>query len=61
MPLCEIITSNDEIINQSIESWAGYIKEQTLAVEIKNSSDGFEGQNDMKIESGTFKFKITKF
>ena len=55
------ILSNDEIINQSIESWAGYIKEQTLAVEIKNSSDGFEGQNDMKIESGTFKFKITKF
>lgn len=55
------ILSNDEIINQSIKSWTEYIKEQTLAVEIKNSSDGFEGQNDMKIESGTFKFKITKF
>ena len=55
------ILSNDEIINQSIESWAEYIKEQTLAVEIKNSSDAFEGQNDIKIEYGTFKFKITKF
>ena len=55
------ILSDDEIINQSIESWAEYIKEQTLAVEIKNSSDAFEGQNDIKIESGTFKFKITKF
>ncbi|WP_236869969.1 isoleucine--tRNA ligase [Candidatus Bandiella numerosa] len=55
------IFSDDEIINQSVDSWTEYIKEQTLAVEIKNSSDGFEGQNDMKIESGTFKFKITKF
>jgi isoleucyl-tRNA synthetase len=32
------ILSDDEIINQSIESWAEYIKEQTLAVEIKNTA-----------------------
>jgi isoleucyl-tRNA synthetase len=55
------IASDDEIINQSIENWAEYIKEQTLIDEMKN---GFEessgGQKNIIIESGSFNLKITK-
>ena len=55
------IVSDDVMINQSIENWTEYIKEQTLVDEIKN---GFEevlgGQKNIIIESGSFNLKITK-
>ncbi|MFK7761486.1 MAG: isoleucine--tRNA ligase [Candidatus Midichloriaceae bacterium] len=55
------IASDDEIINQSIENWTEYIKEQTLVAEIKNGfEESSEEQKNIIIESGSFNLKITK-
>lgn len=55
------ITSDDNIINQSIKNWIEYIKEQALVVELKNNLEkSSQKQKNIKIESGSFSLKITK-
>ena len=54
------ISSEEEIINKSIEKWKDYIKEQTLAVEIRDKISIPEDQKSCLIESGKFYLHILK-
>ena len=54
------ISTDEEIINKSIEKWTEYIKEQTLAVGIRDKISIPKAQKSCLIESGRFNLHILK-
>ncbi len=54
------ISTDEEIINRSIEKWSKYIKEQTLADEIRYKITTPNTQKSYFIESGKFNLNIIK-